>query len=466
MDNATGALASYATLGWADLSEDAIRAAKARIIDSIGCAAGGYASEPARIGRLLAAEASSRRPARLWFSQGLTSPDMAAFTNAVMVRYLDWNDTLTLATGGHPSDMIPVLVAVAECRACSGRELLVAIAAAYEAFAALAETVAIRERGWDQGLFIGLGAAVGLANLFKLSPAATAHALALTVTPNVPTRQTRAGELSMWKACATAAATRSALFACELAELGLTGPDQAFEGRHGVFDLVTGPLRIPQFAAGRQPLAVQRSHIKCFPSEFHSQAPIWLAFDLRKAMPAGEIEDVDIATYWLAFSEIGSEPEKWTPKTRETADHSLPFLVATALLEGDVTTASFASARFSDPELLRLMARIRVREEKSFTARYPGELASRMIVTTRSGKQLAVETRYPKGHAANPLTEAELIGKFQRSAEGVLSAARPTRIVELVGGMEALPTIDVLLNELVAEEPPASSGTEQRAGGQ
>jgi len=461
-DKTTNALATYATLRWEDLSAEAVHAAKARIVDSIGCAAGGYGSEPERIAREVAAEYSSRNPVRLWFSGARSSPDMAAFANTVMVRYLDWNDTLTLATGGHPSDMIPVLVAAAEARGKSGRELIVAIAAAYEAFATLAQTVAIRERGWDQGLFIGLGAAVGLANLFRLSPAATAHAIALTVTPNVPTRQTRAGELSMWKACATAAAARSALFACELADRGMTGPDQPFEGRHGVFELLTGPLGIAPFVAGTGPSAVQRTHIKSFPSEFHSQAPIWLAFDLRQKVPPAEIESIDIGTYWLAFSEIGSEPEKWHPKTRETADHSLPFLVATALRDGEVSTASFTSDRFSDPELLQLMARIRIAEDKSFSARYPAELVSRMIVTTRSGEQLTVETRYPKGHAENPLNDEELVGKFRRSAAGVLSAQQQVRVVDVVGRLDSLPSITPLLDTLVAN---ATAGAGQRTGG-
>ena len=438
-DATTTALASYATsFGWNDLTEAAIGAVKMRILDSIGCAAGGFGAEPCRIARVLAADVTARHPARVWFTPLSTAPDMAAFANAAMVRYLDWNDTMTLLGSGHPSDMIPVLVAAAEASGRSGRDLILAIASAYEAFAALARMLSIRERGWDQGLFIGVSAAVGLARLFGLSHAETCDALALTITPCVPTRQTRAGELSMWKACATAASTRAALFAVSLAQAGMTGPDRPFEGRHGIFELVTGPFVLPAFADRAHPFAVELSHIKSFPSEFHSQAPIWLALDLRRQLCTEEIARIDIQTYWIGYSEIGAEAEKWHPKTRETADHSLPFLVATALRHGTVGMESFTDARIADPDLIALMAKIHITEDKFFTARYPGELLSRIEITTASGRRITEETSYPRGHARNPLSEAELAAKFARAANGLLSDAATQRIADAVQGLDAL----------------------------
>src|SRR5262245_10285921 len=372
MDKTTLRLAEFvAGLTIDQLPKSAIHETKRRLIDSIGCAIGGYPSDPASIARNMAAEHSGQPSARVLGSGTATSMEMAAFANAVMVRYLDCNDTYVSKGSGHPSDMISACLAVADARHASGRDTLLAITAAYEVFTALADVVALRGRGWDQGVFVVLGSAAGAAKLLGLTAEQTANALAIAVSSNIPTRQTRAGELSMWKGCATAAAARAGVFSALLAHKGMTGPTAPFEGRHGVWEQVTGPFELGRLGAHGVPFGITRTNLKFCPSEYHSQAPLWIALELRNKVRLEDIDSIDVQTYYTAYSEIGSEPEKWNPQTRETADHSLPYLLALGLTEGRVNVDSFSDSRLRDPALRQLMQRIRIAENKDFTREFP-----------------------------------------------------------------------------------------------
>ena len=413
MDSTTRTLASYvAGSSVADLSPAALHETKKRLVDAIGCAIGGYASEPVEIARALAREASGKPAARVLGSGENTSIEMATFANTIMVRYLDCNDTFISKGSGHPSDMIPACLAVAEAHRASGSETLLAIAMAYEVFTALADVVGLRDLGWDQGVFVVLGSAAGAAKLLGLTTEQTADALAIAVTGSIPTRQTRSGELAMWKGCATAAAARAGVFAALLAQKGMSGPTAAFEGRHGVWEQVTGPFELGRLGGEGTPFGIERSNLKFFPSEYHSQAPLWMAIELRKRVRAEDIEAIDVETYYTAYSEIGSEPEKWDPQTRETADHSLPYLLALGFVDGGVTSGSFSAERMRDPKLRQLMQRIRVSENKAYTAEFPGKLVTRIQLTTRSGQRIEETAAYPKGHAKNPMSDADVDAKF------------------------------------------------------
>src|SRR4051812_39137878 len=139
----------------------------------------------------------------------------------------------------------------------------------------------------------------------------------------------------------------------------MTGPTAAFEGRHGVWDQVTGKFELGVFGGHGVPYGIERTNLKFFPSEYHSQAPLWLALELRKRVRVDDIEAVNVETYYTAYSEIGSEPEKWQPQTRETADHSLPYLLGLGFVDGGVTANSFSAERIADPQLRQFMQRIR-----------------------------------------------------------------------------------------------------------
>ena len=430
MDKTTAILARYVTaLRYEDLSANAIREAKNRFIDSIGCAIGGYHSEAAGIARILTAASTGTPSAHLLGSGQATSMEMAAFANTVMIRYLDFNDTYISIGAGHPSDMLGAVMAVAEALQASGRDFLVAMTAAYEIFLELADLVSIRDRGWDQGVFVVLGSAAAAGKLLKLNEQEMGDALAIAITSSIPTRQTRSGELAMWKGCATAAAARAGVFAALLAKAGMTGPTAAFEGRHGVWEQVTGPFELGAMGGPGRPFAVERAAIKFFPSEYHSQAPLWAVLNLRPLVALQDIEAINVQTYYTAWSEIGSEPQKWRPKTRETADHSLPYLIAAALRDGEITSDSFSDKNIQDPQLLAMMARTNIIENEAFTKQFPEALVTEIEIVTTNGTRLVERAKYPRGHAQNPMAEADVEIKFKALCRGIVPAEQAAHML-------------------------------------
>src|SRR3989442_8370432 len=305
MDKTSETLSRYVTsLRYADLSPRTVQEAKRHLIDSLGCAMGGYSSEPAAIVRRMAPAWSGAPSARLLGDGRPTTPEAAAFANSVMIRFLDANDTYIARGSGHPSDVLGALLAAAESRNASGKDLLLATVAGYEVFGALADQVNLRDGGWDQGVFVAPASAAGAGLLLGLSAEQMADAIAIAVTANVATRQTRAGELSMWKGCATAAAAKAGLFAAQLAKAGMTGPTAAFEGRHGLCEQVTVPFELGDLGAARPPLAIERTNFKFFAAEYHAQAPLAIALGLRDRVRAEEIEAIEVQIYAMAYSEI------------------------------------------------------------------------------------------------------------------------------------------------------------------
>lgn len=421
MDATTRKLASYVTgLRYEDLSTNTVHAARRHLVDSIACLLGGYHSEPAVIARRMASVAAGQPAAMVLGSQATTSMEMATFANTVALRYLDYNDTYVSVGSGHPSDMLGACLSVADAVGADGRQTLLAVVAAYEVFGALADRVPIRGRGWDQGVFVVLGVAAAAGMLLGLTTEQMGDALAIAITANNPTRQTRAGELAMWKGVATAAAARSGVFAAMLAKEGMTGPTEAFEGFNGAWDQVTGKFALGELGGKGRAFAIERTNMKFFPSEYHSQAPMWMALELRKRVALQEIASIDVQTYHIAYSEIGSEPAKWQPKTRETADHSLPYLLALALMDGAIRTDSFEEARFRDPATLALMQKIRIGESADFTARFPQEMVTEIVVTTTSGRKEREIAAYPRGHARNPMSDDEVAAKYASLAQAVM----------------------------------------------
>jgi 2-methylcitrate dehydratase len=450
MDKTTETLAKYVTgLTYDALPASSIHETKKHLIDAIACGIGGYTSEPSKIARNVAANTSGTPPASIFGTGKQTSMEMAAFTNAVMVRYLDFNDTYIAKGSGHPSDMTAAILAVAEAQRCSGKDTLLAIAIAYEVYAAMADQIGLRDLGWDQGVFAVLGTAAGVSKLLKLTTAQTGDALAIAVTANIPTRQTRSGELAMWKGVATAAAVRSGVTAALLAQAGMTGPTAAFEGKDGVWDKVTGKFQLGAMGSNIVQFGIERTNLKFFPSEYHSQAPLAIALELRKKVAIADIEAVNVQTYFTAWSEIGSEPEKWHPQTRETADHSMPYLLSLGLVDGKVTVNSFSVERMNDPVLKGLMSRIKIVENKDFTRQFPGKLMTEIEVITRDGKRIVESAQYPKGHAKNQMSDADVEAKFGILCEGLMDAAQRDALLKALWGIDQAVDLSQLLNLLV-----------------
>jgi 2-methylcitrate dehydratase len=454
MDKTTEQIARYVTaLRYEDLSQKAIHTAKKLVIDAIGCAVGGYHGAPSAIARKLAAKTNGTPPARVLGSGELTSMEAATFANSVMIRYLDFNDTYTSVGEGHPSDALPAVLAVADAFRLDGRQTLVAMIAAYEVYNALCDATSLRDKGWDHGYFVVFAAAVGAGKLLGLDLERMGNAIALAAGPNVPTRQTRSGELTMWKGCACAASARGGVFAALLANEGMTAPTAAFEGKHGVWDQVTRPFTLGELGRHPRGSGVERTGIKFFPTEYHSQIPMGLALEIRAKVAPEDIEDVHVETYILAWSEIGSEREKWDPKTRETADHSLPYMLAAALQDGAVSLDMFTPERIADPALRPLMYRIRVSDNPEFTKAFPVAMMNRITVVTKSGRRVVESGSYPKGHLENPLSDDEVNRKYRALCRGRMEESASEALLDTLWALEREAEIGAVLERVRVNQP-------------
>src|SRR5882724_4552845 len=449
MDATTDFLSDYAhRLTFDDLTPETVHQVKRTLVDTLGCAAGAFDGEPAAIARTVASRVQGNPPARVLGTRTTTSADLAAFVNTVLVRYLDCNDTYAARGTGHPSDMIPAVLATADARRADGRSVIAAIAVAYEAFCRIADRVALK--GWDQGMFAAIGAACGAGKILGLDRAAMGNAISIAITSGIPLGVTRIGKLSMWKGCATAAAIRTGVFAAELAAEGLTGPGHPFEGRDGLWQhLGIEAPKWERFGGTGEAFRINATSFKAYPSVIHTQGPIGLTLALRQQVAAAQIDSVRVATYGEAVRRTAAEAEKWDPETRETADHSIPYLVAAALADGGVTPATFAPSRIKDPTLRPLIKKLSVVEEPEFTRRYPAESCTRIEVTTTGGRQLVAETSHPKGHYRNPLTDGEVEEKFRGLASGALGAEGCDRVLAEVWDLESSATLDRLFESLV-----------------
>jgi 2-methylcitrate dehydratase len=283
----------------------------------------------------------------------------------------------------------------------------------------------------------------------KLTPAATTHALGLAGVCNTALRQTRAGELSMWKGCAFANAARNGVFAALLAAEGLTGPAPIFEGELGIMKLLTGQFDLPALGGEGRPFMISSTYIKFWPAEYHSQSAIDAALQLRPQIgDTRKIASIDIHTFDAAVDIIGKDPEKWRPKTRETADHSLPYCTAVALADGNVTLAQFAPQRFTDPALLELVSKIAIHRDAALSARYPNGIPNRLTVTMADGRRLVKEVEFPRGHAHNPMTDVEVEHKFRTLVEPRFGAKRANDILGACWRLEELKSVRDLMEKL------------------
>jgi 2-methylcitrate dehydratase len=437
-----------------------------RILDSIGVAAAAfYEDSPAAARRYAsgsAADATTHAApgapagATLWGTRDRAGLEAAGFANGAAVRCLDFNDTYLSLEPLHPSDVIPALVALAEARGIVPRELFAGIAVAYELGVNLCDAASLRAHGWDHVNYIAIGVAAGAGRMLGLDAGRIEHAISIATVPHAAMRQTRAGELSMWKGAAAASASRNALTAALLAEAGMTGAFRPFDGEMGfVAQLLGGePFDEAPFAgmeAAAPPSRILDTYIKFWPVEYHAQSAVDAALQLRTEL-GGTLEGVEhihIDTFGAAYQIIAKDPQKWDPKTRETADHSLQYIVVAALEDGEVTQDTFDLERIRRPETLhRLQHEVSLDEDPVLSAGYPDGIPNRIVLTRADGTQLLREVRHPRGHAKNPMTDDEVTAKYRANVAGRWSDAKTGRVADLVWSLDGAASVDELVRAM------------------
>jgi 2-methylcitrate dehydratase len=447
MDTITRQIAQYASsTSFGDLTEEAVHSATQRLVDSLGCALGAYDCEPAAIGRRLASgEVPGKYPGRVLCFGDRLPAESAAFINTTMIRNLDFNDRYP---GGHPSDCLGALLALAGAMKVDGKRFIASMIVIYEVFARLSDATKLSRHGWDQGYAVGIATAAGICNLLKLVSEATAHAVGIAAAANLPLRVTRSGELTPWKNVATAYATRNGLFAALLAAEGMIGPANAFEGRNGLWEKVTGPFELAPFPNDRGAYLTPRVQLKYWPIETNGQPAVWAALELRAKADPRDLKAIDVFTSKFTWFEIGSEPEKWDPKTRETADHSLPYIFARALIDGPIRVSSFSDEAVRDPSLRPLMQKIKVIPDNEIEALLPGKTLLRVVATANDGTRHSVEVANPLGHPDNPMQDRHIEEKFVALAEPVIGIERVRMALDRWSRVESSDNVSALMQLL------------------
>lgn len=442
-------LSAYAAaLRYADLPAEVVQQAKRLIVDTVGCALGGYASEPARIARELASTVTSSAPAAVIGSGQRTSLDLATFANGVMIRFLDFNDGYTSkGESGHPSDSIAAVLTVADALGRSGKDVIVATVLAYEVFCRICDEVDLKPLGFDHVTVGGMASTAAAARLFGLPEKKIAEAFNLGIAPNVALYQTRIGHVSMWKGCAYANASRNAVFAAMLASRGMTGPAPIFEGVGGYFKAVTrAPFQLAALGGRAHGYKIMECSIKRYPLGQYSQTVVQAALELRgKIGSAEEIAEISIKTVTAAVRLMAGDPEKWMPATRETADHSMPYTVAVALIHGGVESYHFDERYLRDPAILALAQRVKVAVSAEADQHMPEAMRCYFTLVTKAGVTHTTLVDYHKGHFKNPLSDAEIEAKFRALAAGVLSKEQTDRLLAALWRMEEHSTIHELM---------------------
>lgn len=442
-DSTIRRIATFAEqLAFKDIPAHVVHDCKRRFIDTLGCALAAYHELPCDIARSVALRVKVPDGSYVLGTQLRTLPELAAFANGVMVRYLDGNDAYP-GGGGHPSDMIPAMIAIANIKASSGQQLITAITAAYEVFYNFRQAACMRDHGMDHVFYTAVGSAVGAAKLMSLDRERLENTVALAVTPNIALHATRRGHLSMWKGSAAGNAARNGTFAAILAAKGMTGPDHAIEGSHGLRELVS-EFDYPPLPGNGRAFYLPEAQMKYFLSESHSHAPITAALELHQQVMVEDIDAITIYTYWFAWHEIGSEPEKWRPTSRETADHSMPYIVAAVLLDGRFGDAIFSEERLQDEKILKLADKITIKEDLALSKQFPAKYPCRIEVKKKNGETVVVSVDHPRGHPRNPMSDDEVSAKFRDLAGRVLPETKVEQALGWLWKLDEVASIEPL----------------------
>lgn len=413
MDATTAHLVDFALQSeFSGLSTQSVHECKRRLIDTFACAVGAYHEPISRMARAVAQRNTGSPPASVWGCAWRTTAESAAFANGVMLRLDDTNDGYRVKSGGHPSDVISGIFAIGEAVHADGASVINAVSLAYDVYCSFCEAVDINSKGWDQPVYGILACVLGVGKLLRLSREQMANAVALALAPNMALFQTRRGDLSAWKGCAGANASRNAVFAALLAQDGFTGPTAVFEGKSGLWDVI-GRFDWQIEIGPNAPHRVTQTLLKCFPVCGHGQSPASAAIEIRPRVRIRDVTDIQVETYRQAKEEMGNDPSRWAPKTRETADHSIPYVVAVGLLDGEITPVSFTHERLVDPVIATLMEKVKVVESPELSARFPESWSCRLSIRMAGGERVVAEVINPKGHISNPINDSELEAKFR-----------------------------------------------------
>ncbi len=444
-------LAAYAErLSYRDIDAATLEAAKVLVVDSFGCAIAAFDERPVRICREIAAAAGGSSSTILGTARR-TTPDLAAFANAAAIRYYDLNDVYVSGQASHPSDAIAACFAIAEAAKAGAKDLVTAIVLAYEIECRLVDAFDLSARRFDATVFTLPAVALAAGKLMKLDREKLTQAVNIAVNDHVPLAQTRTQTLSDWKGVADANAVRNGVFSAMLARGGLTGPAPIFEGNSGFFQSVTKPVSIDVGAFGSvgKSFRIRSVGLKAYPAQVYTQTAIVAAAAVAKEIGhLDRVATIDVATTSRGYVMAGSEPEKWAPETRDTADHSLPYIVARAMFDGDITNESYAPENLRDPKILAFMKKIAVKEDPAFATPRGNAPSTRITAKLDDGRLVVRQVDDMPGFPGKPMERADAERKFRGNVARHWSAEQSRAVMDSLWDLDATDDVAGLLAKL------------------
>jgi 2-methylcitrate dehydratase len=449
-DTITARISRWACdLTYEHLSDDAVREAKRYLLDSLGCALGGFQQHDVKIALEVLEEHAGTGPATVIGTGERLDPISASLLNALMVRVMDYNDIYWKQDPSHPSDIIPAAMACGERAGKAGRDLILGIVLGHEFEMRLCEAAfpGIRERGWHHATLTAFVSPIVAARMLDLDPERMQHAIGISGSRMATLGAVTAGKLTMMKNTVDPMATQSGVLAALLAEKGYSGPEHVIDGKEGLAQCM-GPdwkLEILEEGLG-DGFRITGCGMKAFPTEALTHAPISCTLDLIKEndLAPDDVEQVHIRSLARA-ADILADPTKYDPRTKETADHSLPYVIAAAVAERQVTPLQFTDEKIMDPTIRAQLHKVKVVADPEIEALFP-EL-QRVIVTIRAtdGREFSKQIDYPKGDPRNPLTDEEIEEKFEALAAPIMPAEEQQELKEAVWNLESVESITELM---------------------
>lgn len=445
--------AEYAVnLTFADLSPEAIAAAKMFLYDSFGCALGGSKTEDFHILEETFREIGGRGECSVIGSNLKTDVRSASLINGLAIRALDYNDVYWKQDPSHPSDLLPAVFCVGEREKSSGKDMLVGTVLAYELEMRLMEAAfpGIRELGLHHATLTAFASPVVAGKMLKLNAEQITNALGIGASHNVTLGAVTAGTLTMMKNTVDPMATEAGVFAALIAQKGYKGTTPIFEGREGLFEAIGEDWK-PEVLTEKlgKTFKITDCSIKPFPCEALTHAPISAALDLviEYDLSPESIELIEIATLKRA-AEILADEKKYIIDSRETADHSLPYCIAAAVVRRKLTPNEFSNESLKDEQILATVPKVKAVLEPSFETRFPAEQPCRVVITLKNGEKLIKERAYPKGDPRDQLSTAELKQKFEVLAEEILDKTQCEEVYDAVYNVEMIEDIGDLMKLL------------------
>jgi 2-methylcitrate dehydratase len=445
-------LAGYADrLRYDDIDAATIERVKSHLIDALGCGIAAFDEPPVRICREVAL-APAGGVSVVIGTDRRTTPDLASFANGAAFRYYDLNDVYVGKFAGHPSDHIAACLAVAEAERASAAELITAIVLAYEINCRLMDVLDTAARDWDPPVLSLPAVALAAGKLMKLSREQMVEAVNLAINDHIPMGQTRTQTNSDWKGLADAEAARNAVFATLLARRGLTGPAPIFEGRKGFFQLVSGPadVDVDAFGGHGAQFRINQCGMKPYQAVIYAQTAIDAGIAVaREVGDLDRISGIEIATTRRGYEQTGRDLEKWTPDTRDTADHSLPYITARAMFDGDISNDSYAQDKISDPRIRAFMRKITVNEDPALTARTgPSTVPTRLTAILADGSRIVREVDDVPGFVGRPMGRADIERKFRSNIGKRWPRERTDAVLAALWALDHTDDLSALLGKL------------------